>query len=51
MGVHVAPAQTVVIETPGSGGYGPPAQRGPDKIDEDQRSGKFTDAYIKEHYG
>lgn len=51
MGVSVTPTQTVVIETPGSGGYGPPMQRDLDSIHEDLRSGKFTPAYIKEYYG
>ncbi len=51
MGVTVTPSQTVVIETPGAGGYGPPAQRDPAKIRADLASGKFTTRYIKTHYG
>ena len=51
MGVTVTPAQTVVIETPGAGGYGSPAQRDKDKIREDHQSGKFTAACLKAHYG
>jgi N-methylhydantoinase B len=51
MGVTVTPSQTVVVETPGAGGYGPPAQRHIDQLREDLRSGKFTAAYIAEHYG
>jgi N-methylhydantoinase B len=50
MGVTVTPNQTVIIETPGAGGYGPPVARDPDKIREDVRSSKFTTAYITEHY-
>ncbi len=41
MGVTVTPEQTVIIETPGSGGYGPPEQRQADQIREDLQSGKF----------
>jgi N-methylhydantoinase B len=51
MGVTVTPAQSVSIETPGAGGYGPPAQRDLALLREDVQSGKFTPAYIKEHYG
>ncbi|WP_089940588.1 hydantoinase B/oxoprolinase family protein [Candidatus Entotheonella palauensis] len=51
MGVAVTPEQMVVIETPGSGGYGPAAKRCPDLIREDLQSGKFTPAFIERHYG
>ncbi len=51
MGVTVTPEQTVVIETPGSGGYGPPQKRRADLIREDLQSGKFTPAFIEHHYG
>jgi N-methylhydantoinase B len=51
MGVTVTPAQTVVIETPGAGGYGQPAQRHRALLQEDMQSGKFTPAYIKDQYG
>jgi N-methylhydantoinase B len=42
--------ESVIIETPGAGGYGPPDQRAPEKIAEDARSGKFTETYIARHY-
>jgi len=42
--------QRAVIETPGAGGYGRPEERDPEKIAEDRRSGKFTDAYISRWY-
>jgi N-methylhydantoinase B len=51
MGVTVTPAQTVVIETPGAGGYGQPAQRDRALLQEDVQSGKFTPVYIKDQYG
>ena len=42
--------ERVVIETPGAGGLGPPAERGPDELDEDGRSGKFSAEYLARHY-
>ena len=51
MGVSVTPAQSVVIETLGAGGYGPPAQRDRVLLQEDVQSGKFTLAYIRDYYG
>jgi N-methylhydantoinase B len=50
MGVTVTPSQSVVIETPGAGGYGPPEKRPHSLIQEDLRSGKFTHLYIEQHY-
>src|SRR5690606_25390518 len=50
-GVAFGPDAAIVIETPGAGGYGPPAERDPAAIEEDRRSGKFSEAYIREHYG
>ncbi len=51
MGVTVTPDEMVIIETPGSGGYGPPAQRQAEQIREDLQSGKFTSAFIERYYG
>ena len=42
--------ESVVIETPGAGGYGPPDKRASESIAEDARSGKFTEAYVTRHY-
>ena len=42
--------ERVVIETPGAGGLGPPAERGADELDEDARSGKFSAEYLARHY-
>lgn len=41
----------VSIATPGAGGYGPPANRAPELVDEDRRSGKFSAGYLEEYYG
>jgi N-methylhydantoinase B len=46
------PASAVVwVETAGAGGYGPPQERRPDLVEEDLRSGKFSERFIREHYG
>ena len=50
-GVAVGPGDRLVIETPGAGGYGPPSRRSPQRIAEDRRGGKFSEAYLKAHYG
>ncbi|MBI3514224.1 MAG: hydantoinase B/oxoprolinase family protein [Proteobacteria bacterium] len=49
--VTVRPDQTIVMETPGAGGYGPPAARDPELLAEDRRSGKFSPGYLARHYG
>jgi len=49
--VMVTPQQAIVIETPGAGGYGPPAERDAAALAEDRRSGKFTESYLREIYG
>ncbi|MCG8691790.1 MAG: hydantoinase B/oxoprolinase family protein [Minwuiales bacterium] len=51
MGVTVTPAQRLIVETPGAGGYGAPAERDADDIATDRRSGKFSDDFLKSHYG
>jgi N-methylhydantoinase B len=50
-GVSVGPDEAVVIETPGAGGYGPPAERAADAIAEDLESGKFTRDFLERLYG
>ena len=42
--------ERVVIETPGAGGLGAPAERGEAELDEDRRSGKFSAEYLARHY-
>lgn len=49
-GVKVPPATRAVVETPGAGGYGPPARREAAAIARDRASGKFTDRFIAETY-
>ena len=49
--VTVSPEEAVVIETPGAGGYGPPAERDVASLRADYRSGKFSRDYLMRHYG
>ena len=42
--------QCVIIETPGAGGYGSPVDRAESAIAEDLQSGKFSAAFVDEHY-
>jgi N-methylhydantoinase B len=49
--LEVTPDQAIVVETPGAGGYGPPAERTPEAVANDFKSGKFSRAYLKKHYG
>ena len=49
--VPLGPDDAVVIETPGSGGYGPPGERDGEALAEDYRSGKFSAEYLAQHYG
>jgi N-methylhydantoinase B len=48
--VAVGPEATIVVTTPGAGGYGPPRERDPALVERDARSGKFDRAYIERHY-
>lgn len=41
---------TVVIQTPGAGGYGPPSERTASELRADLESGKFSAAFIAQHY-
>ena len=51
LNVEVAPDEAVVVETPGAGGYGKPADRAPDALRQDLISGKFSRDYLARHYG
>ena len=42
--------QAIVVETPGAGGYGNPLDRAQEDIERDRESGKFSSAYLREHY-
>jgi N-methylhydantoinase B len=50
-GIAVSPEQRLVIESPGAGGYGKPEERSPDAIGRDTAGGKFSEAFVREHYG
>ncbi len=41
-GLQLARGDTVTIITPGAGGYGPPAEREPDRVARDVREGKIS---------
>ncbi|NSY41020.1 hydantoinase B/oxoprolinase family protein [Leisingera sp. ANG59] len=49
--IRVPPSTAAVIETPGAGGYGDPKDRTEDLREEDRRSGKFSETYLKDAYG
>jgi N-methylhydantoinase B len=49
-GVQFSSQQRIMIETPAAGGYGPPAERSPERLDLDLRSGKYTAEFLAAHY-
>jgi N-methylhydantoinase B len=49
--LEVKPDEAIVVETPGSGGYGKPSERASAAIENDYRSGKFSRDFIKANYG
>ncbi len=49
--VPFGPDDTVVIETPGAGGYGEPAEREAAAVAADYRDGKFSAEYLRKYYG
>ena len=49
-GVDLSPGFAVIVETPGAGGYGPPANRSEDNLGQDRESGKFSADYLARHY-
>jgi N-methylhydantoinase B len=51
-GAFLAPAGSVIdMVTPGSGGFGPPAERDPEAIGRDLVDGYMSEAAAREHYG
>ena len=48
---RLARTEAVVVETPGAGGYGAPAERDPALVAADRDSGKFTEGFVARHYG
>ena len=49
--IAVPPSAVVEVITTGAGGYGPPSGRSRAKLAEDGQSGKFSAAFLKQHYG
>lgn len=49
-GVNVSASSRIIIETPGSGGYGPPIERSADAVENDRRSQKYSEEYLSKHY-
>ncbi|MDJ1009239.1 MAG: hydantoinase B/oxoprolinase family protein [Paracoccaceae bacterium] len=49
-GFAIPDGAAIVIETPGAGGYGPPAERDAESRAADARSGKLSSAYRARHY-
>ena len=47
----LTPEESVIIETPGAGGYGPPTERAPEDLTRDREAGKFSITYLERHYG
>ncbi|MBT5265997.1 MAG: hydantoinase B/oxoprolinase family protein [Rhodospirillaceae bacterium] len=43
--------ERVIVDTPGAGGYGDPAERDEAGLEEDVGSGKFSAGYMAKHYG
>lgn len=50
IGVDVTPEQSVVVETPGAGGYGAPGERSAEDVARDRASGKFGARFIATRY-
>lgn len=49
--IEIGPDEALIVETAGAGGYGPPAERAPEAVEHDHRSGKFTAAHLRRHFG
>jgi N-methylhydantoinase B len=49
--LEVRADEAIVVETPGSGGYGKPAERERAAVENDFTSGKFSRDFIKKNYG
>jgi N-methylhydantoinase B len=48
--VEIKLGTKVTVETPGAGGYGPPADRGLDARHRDIQSGKYSSEFMDRHY-
>ncbi|MGI9480549.1 MAG: hydantoinase B/oxoprolinase family protein [Hyphomicrobiaceae bacterium] len=47
---RLRPEQAVIVETPGAGGYGKPAERVPEDVARDRQSEKFSIDFLGKHY-
>ncbi|SDF13459.1 hydantoinase B/oxoprolinase family protein [Thalassobaculum litoreum] len=50
VGIKLAKGQSVLLETPGGGGYGPPVEREPARVAEDVRLGYVSVASARDRY-
>lgn len=50
-GVPLPVGSRLTVETPGSGGYGPPQDRAPEALAQDLRSGKYSKEFLDHYYG
>jgi N-methylhydantoinase B len=50
-GMLVREGETIIVESPGAGGYGPPQERNRTAIEMDLLNGKFSESYTDRHYG
>jgi N-methylhydantoinase B len=49
--VEMKAGESIRLETPGGGGYGPPSERKPTDLAADIRGGKFSEAAARAAYG
>jgi N-methylhydantoinase B len=49
--LEVKEGEAILVETPGSGGYGKPSERDTAAIENDFVSGKFSREFVKRNYG
>ena len=43
--------ESVIVETPGAGGYGPPSERSAEALAEDRLSAKYSEEFLSRSYG
>jgi len=49
--LEVNESEAIMVETPGAGGYGNPAERERTEVEHDFVSGKFSRGFIRKNYG
>lgn len=49
--VPITADDRIIVETPGAGGYGPPQARDKALVERDRNSGKYSETFIRKHYG